>query len=243
MRAARGGGRGGAGMAAATLFDSRVWILRPLLGMRREALRDVLRAAGQAWIDDPSNERETSERVRVRKVLGDAEILRLAAEAATAGARRQIASDAAAAWLSRAEPGENGSVRLPRDAFGSGDPVLPMRALLATVGGTPHLPAEAATQALIAQLWGGRSGALARALVKVSRSGFTIGRERRGGQPDTRAGLGAIAPWAAFLPGFDVGLRNAVARLVGVAAVPASPMQAGLRLSRDTLRTEPRATA
>lgn len=44
-------------------------LCRPLLGIRREQLRSYLRAAGQAWIDDPSNEDARFERVRIRKAL------------------------------------------------------------------------------------------------------------------------------------------------------------------------------
>lgn len=36
----------------------------------------------------------------------------------------------------------------------------------------------------------------------------------------------AVPPWATFLPGFDVPLRNAAARLVGAAPVPSSPADA-----------------
>jgi tRNA(Ile)-lysidine synthase len=46
-----------------------VRLLRPLLDVRRETLRDRLRAIGQAWVDDPSNDNDLFERVRIRKIL------------------------------------------------------------------------------------------------------------------------------------------------------------------------------
>ena len=39
-----------AGIPPASLFDGRLWVLRPLLGLPREGIRDVLREAGIAWI-------------------------------------------------------------------------------------------------------------------------------------------------------------------------------------------------
>ena len=44
-------------------------VFRPLLGMERQALRQHLVAAGQDWIDDPSNDDPRFERVRMRHQL------------------------------------------------------------------------------------------------------------------------------------------------------------------------------
>lgn len=44
-------------------------VFRPLLGERRETLRQYLRALGQEWIEDPSNDDPRFERVRIRKVM------------------------------------------------------------------------------------------------------------------------------------------------------------------------------
>lgn len=46
-----------------------VQIIRPLLNMKRQDLRDYLRQIDQAWIDDVSNENEKFERVQVRHQL------------------------------------------------------------------------------------------------------------------------------------------------------------------------------
>lgn len=226
MRLARGEGRGSAGMARFTLLHERVWIVRPLLGQRREALRGRLRAIGQAWIDDPSNERETSERVRMRKALTGADVERLGEMATEAGRQRQAEAEFAARWLEQAEPAGEGLVRLPRDALDTGSPMLPMRALLAAVGGAPHLPNETATRELLSRLRAGKSAALSHTLVRRKRDGLLLSRERRR-VPTVPAGEAppphTVAPWATFLPGFDIPLRNAVGLLLGVAPVPASP--------------------
>ena len=44
-------------------------LVRPLLGLDREQLRGYLRIKGHAWIDDPSNEDDRFERVRIRTAL------------------------------------------------------------------------------------------------------------------------------------------------------------------------------
>jgi tRNA(Ile)-lysidine synthase len=43
-----------------------VFLLRPLLGVRREALRDFLRSRGESWFDDPANDDLRYARARAR---------------------------------------------------------------------------------------------------------------------------------------------------------------------------------
>jgi len=69
MRLARGSGAEGlAAMQARLQRDGMVW-LRPLLGVRRAALRAVLRAAGVGWVEDPTNEDPRYDRVKARRAL------------------------------------------------------------------------------------------------------------------------------------------------------------------------------
>src|ERR1019366_3170055 len=46
-----------------------VFILRPLLAVRRAAIREALRAVGWHWIDDPANEDPRQPRARARRQL------------------------------------------------------------------------------------------------------------------------------------------------------------------------------
>ncbi len=56
-----------AGIPPATLFEGRMWVLRPLLGLPRVTIRGFLRDKGvEDWIEDPSNSDARFERVRVR---------------------------------------------------------------------------------------------------------------------------------------------------------------------------------
>lgn len=74
MRLARGSGpRGLSAMARSSLIaagaSAPISLLRPLLGVRRAALRVFLAAENAAFVDDPGNEDTSFERVRVRKAL------------------------------------------------------------------------------------------------------------------------------------------------------------------------------
>lgn len=71
LRLARGSGVDGlAAMAPASRAEGLFW-LRPLLGLRRAALRDLCRAQGVGWVDDPGNRDPRFARARAR-ALSDA---------------------------------------------------------------------------------------------------------------------------------------------------------------------------
>ncbi|MEI9901568.1 MAG: tRNA lysidine(34) synthetase TilS [Hyphomicrobium sp.] len=71
MRLARGSGLDGlaamTGERAADRNLQDVMLVRPLLGISGARLKATLRAANRTWIEDPSNDAERFERVRVRK--------------------------------------------------------------------------------------------------------------------------------------------------------------------------------
>src|SRR5205814_1395896 len=77
MRLARGAGvRGLAAMRRlAPVPGSDVALLRPLLGWRRAELEQLCADSGLKPAQDPSNEDEQFERVRVRRALGSADWL------------------------------------------------------------------------------------------------------------------------------------------------------------------------
>jgi tRNA(Ile)-lysidine synthase len=103
MRLARGAGvRGLAGMrAAATVPGSDIRLLRPLLGWRRSELADVCGAGGLSAVDDPSNQDDRFERVRVRRAVREADWLDPQAVAASASHLGD--ADAAVEWAARQE--------------------------------------------------------------------------------------------------------------------------------------------
>lgn len=190
MRKARGEGRGLAGIAPATLLDGAVWIARPLLGERRADIRAALRAAGRDWIDDPSNDRLDSERVRARAALADrdgeaaaGELLAMGRDAARRRTRlSRLAADVLRAHAAMVSPG---LFRLDAGFAGGTDPdavLLSLRILLANAGGSEHLPEEARTRALLARVVDGPFRAtLGGAVVDRRKDAIFFHRERRSG--------------------------------------------------------------
>ena len=69
MRSRRGAGAHGlAAMKPVRLMNGVKW-LRPLLGQSRAALREMLHARQQDWIDDPTNDDQRFERARIRAAI------------------------------------------------------------------------------------------------------------------------------------------------------------------------------
>ncbi len=185
MRRARGRntdhGRGLAGMARITLFDGDTWIVRALLKVRREALRKILTSNGIEWIDDPTNEDESYERVGVRKLLtGDHQFEELSKIAGNAtNWRRKFATDASTLIKSHGSLIAPGVVRLDQEFWGEDTARMDaLRAILACSGGSKQLADRSRTSTLMRQLWEGRS-CLSGCLAAKTQNGLHFCRERR----------------------------------------------------------------
>jgi tRNA(Ile)-lysidine synthase len=92
-------------------------IVRPLLGIKREGLRDMLRARNISWLDDPSNANSRFERVRVRAQLDDVDVIGLARVATAAQADVLGAEADAKAFMRQMTKDQFGVVRFPLHAF------------------------------------------------------------------------------------------------------------------------------
>lgn len=187
MRADRSvdGAVGLAGMAPATLYDGRLWVLRPLLKTRRASIRARLQAHGQTWIDDPSNDDPRYERVRTRQsapVIAPATIAEAARE-------RCNLSAAAAFWLERSA--SQGPGQLVTISLGGADRPAPeprnhaLATLIAVLGGRPHRPGTTSLERLSAALDKDMDFrlTLAGTLIVRRRQDLFLVRERRGFLP------------------------------------------------------------
>jgi len=75
MRLQRGSKRGLAAMPRQSLLMGKIKLIRPLLKLRRAALRSYLQSLDQTWLDDPSNANPAYERVRVRLQMDEETLL------------------------------------------------------------------------------------------------------------------------------------------------------------------------
>lgn len=239
MRAARPGAgweRGAAGMAAATLLHGRHWLLRPLLGQRREALRAMLRGQSIDWIDDPSNANTDAERVRVRETLSDDDIIRLGETADMAAIHRTLMGGGIADLIdARARLTATGLVEIPARTVEREGGALALAMLLAVTGGEAHLASRSAVEALIATVGkDGASATLSRCVVERRRGTLLVRRELRNLPGPKKLKAGDI--W----DGRYRALRDVEVRVGGDAkAAPAGDASATPRMIGEALAAEP----
>ncbi len=195
MRLARGSGVYGlAAMAHRTEFDG-LTLVRPLLGVSRQALASVVHESGIAFADDPSNADLRYDRVRMRQLLPSLAdhgltVERLAETAGRLGRAAEAIDAQATEILEQA-------VTVDEFAVVRGDP-SPFRAvhrevglrafgrLLQAVSGAHYTPGMKSLERLYPAIAGENSGPVRRTLhgaaVSISRDRFTVMREwgRRG---------------------------------------------------------------
>ncbi len=217
MRLARGSGIDGLAAMAAETGRGDLTLARPLLEVARARLRATLEAAGHPWIEDPTNDDETFERVRVRKALPELAALGLTPETLARTARRaRKAADAldavAAGTLSQAAVlWDGGFCTLDREALARAEPDIAqrmMQALLVAVGGLAHPPAHDALEGLAEWAGGAEAGARTLAGCRIApRKGRIVVAREVG-----RMGAAAVAP---ARPGETVWDRRFLIRLRG----------------------------
>lgn len=163
MRLARGGGPDGlAGMSATAARDG-VRIVRPLLAVAPERLRATLAAAGQDWIEDPSNVNPVFERVRWRRLIPAGLVPGLASAAGEIGEERRRREREVADFLALSRIDPAGFLSLPLAELRGAPASLAERALarcLLAVGGNTYGPSLAS----LARLRQGLKGSAGRTL-------------------------------------------------------------------------------
>src|SRR5262249_12200042 len=158
---ARGSGLDGLAAMPTVAERAHCRILRPLLGVPRDRLLATLTAAGQPWIEDPSNHDRAYDRVRLRQsepLLAEAGLtsVRLAATAARLGAARAALEAEVAMLLARAVAlSPDGFASLEHTTLARMPAAVGLRALsavLGAVGGTLYPPRTARLERLFREL-------------------------------------------------------------------------------------------
>lgn len=256
MRLRRGSGPDGLAAMPALAERRDVRVLRPLLGIPRRRLRATLAAAGQGWIDDPSNLNPAFMRVRLRAEMDtiasrglDTE--RLAALAKRFGEARIHAERDTAALLARAATLDPAGFAWLDSALIAAAPhdiaMTAMAALIATISGAEYPPRRERLERLLSCLRQGLASgrSLGGCLIQPRRGRTLICREPAAIAPPVALAPGARVAWdgrftidvpETLPPGLFLGGLGVPAALDGaarraLAAIPA-PVRPGLAALR-----------
>lgn len=176
--------RGDAGLAGCSPdFE----ILRPCLDMRRDDLRHVLKTLQGRWVDDPSNDDQSYDRVRMRRLLADLNGHGLGTEtlAPTAQrmARAQVALRARAAQVwgdIGQEDRDAGHILFDRTGFAAVEEDTQLRLLAAAlqyVSTAKYRPRLASLEDLLDRLLSGGAGTLHGCETRCERNQIRVYRE------------------------------------------------------------------
>ncbi len=181
LRLMRGSGVDGLSGMAAMRRDGAVTWLRPLLGVRRAALRDYLRARAVGWVEDPSNRDRHYARVRVREAIGELglDVARLSATADHMRAARMVLEEKAVAVARDCvQVSDAGEVTIDAAGFAAAPEESRFRAMagiLRWVSGAPYRPRLESLRDVIATLETARGRTLHGCVIR-SRSGKVLVR-------------------------------------------------------------------
>lgn len=134
MALARSAGVDGLAGMQSTKLDRGIAWHRPLLEVTRRQLRDYLLSIGQEWVDDPSNDSDAYERVRMRKAAGVLAELGITSDALSDVAinmqsARHALEEAVARVVRDCCDVIGGAVRIEFDAFAASDFEIQRRVL------------------------------------------------------------------------------------------------------------------
>ena len=187
MRLNRGSGVAGlAGVRArGAVPGTKLVLLRPLIGWRREELAGIVASSGLEAARDPSNEDPRFDRARLRQALKDADWLDVAAVAASAAhlaeAEGVMQWAAQREWDEAVEVGE-GEIRYRPKAPGA----IRIRVLARAIGMLGVEPRLSSVAGLIGKLQNGKDATLGGVVARVDKDCWTLRREppRRVAGPD-----------------------------------------------------------
>jgi tRNA(Ile)-lysidine synthase len=186
-----------------------VFVLRPLLDVGRQALRDWLTARGEAWLDDPANEDAKYARARARRLLFSpvlaGEVAAKRTEGASAAAEPSRAPSVTARIRAAPPPpfhgGGEGYLTLSRQS-----PAAHVAAACLCAAGTSQPPRGERLRRLVDRIRAGEAftATLAGARIEASGDGMRFFRElgeaRRGQSPPPMGEVSAQSAEGGMVP-------------------------------------------
>jgi tRNA(Ile)-lysidine synthase len=182
-----------------------VGLLRPLLGHRRQMIRDTLQTSGWTWVDDPANANLAHPRIRARRAITPDH---------TAPSAPNLASAAA---LARTAQVSGEAIRLSRDALRSADLAAcrwVVGAATLSLGGGETPPRKERLDRLIARLAGDEVFVASLAGARITADPQAVRFTRNAGEA-ARGGLSAVALPAVWDGRYDITGQGEVGPLRG----------------------------
>ncbi|HZZ32893.1 MAG TPA: tRNA lysidine(34) synthetase TilS [Phenylobacterium sp.] len=159
-----------------------IFLLRPMLGVRRADIRDWLAARGESWIDDPANADTSYARPRARQAVADG--------AWPTAAEPRVSAKALAL---AAEPDGKAGFAIDRTVLRGAEPQAVARFAAAAclcAAGTSRPPARAKAERLAARLVGDDAFIVSLAGARIEADGEIVRFRREPGE----AARGGLAP-------------------------------------------------
>lgn len=245
LRLARGSGVGGLACMAPVSEALGVLWLRPLLGMRRAALRDLLRRRGWSWAEDPSNADPARDRARARALLdllGDLGLTvpRLAMTARHMAEAREVLDAAEAALAGAALAwGPGGEARIATAPLRAAPRAVRLQFLadvLAATAGARHPPRLEAVEGLAARIEAGAEGgtSLAGCIARIGPGRILLRRE-----PGRVAGPVPAAPGALWDGRWRLGTEGPVPEGAEIGALGRAAPARPPGIAAETLAATP----
>lgn len=191
MRLKRGSGVDGlAGIpncrfVASEAQDGGYWVLRPLLAIARQTLRDYLVEKRLHWVEDPSNQDPNYERIQMRRLMGDIGAAGLTASvlaetAARMGQAKKVLDQAQARLVKSLTEEQHGDISIDLGKLANEPAELSDRlvaAALCWVASSPYRPRYAALQRCLDAVHEGAAQSLHGCVLYRSKGWLRITRE------------------------------------------------------------------
>ncbi|WP_120502273.1 tRNA lysidine(34) synthetase TilS [Roseovarius sp. EL26] len=248
MRLAREAGVDGLSAMTSSWRQGSVTFCRPMLHVTRAELRDDLRARAVQWIDDPSNEDLTYQRVRARQAMGHLADLGITVQGLSQVAHHMAEVRQTLYWYVFLAARElvrfhAGDLVIDRKGYRTLRPEVARRLLqagLKWINGTDYAPRGRAMDLLMEAIRGGTDMTLQGCLIRVDKDQLRIGREA-GYVAKTVTSVGEIWDdrWRVRAPENKLEMSDIVIRALGESGLSQCPDRHDCGMPATSLRASP----